>query len=206
MKKIASLIGTSALVALSTVIGGASVLAQTADPNVPSETPVTTQQQQREGRSAERCERITDRITSRIGRVNEATERQTVLYERLVDRLDGIIQSATAVEYDTAALVAARDDINERIESFVTTATNYTSDLAASADVACAETPATYGAAISGARESLREVRTAALAVRTAFREQAIPALQDFRAFIDTIDDEDAASNEQSPQTEEGVN
>lgn len=209
MKKLSTLIGIGAFVATITLAGGSVALAQTTEPSEPEETPVTTQQQEREERnetrSAERCERITERLTTRIGRVNQATERQTGLYERMVSRLDNVIESAAAVEYDTAALIAARDAVNTQIEAFVATSIDFTSDLASSADVACAETPETYGSAISGARDSLREVRAAALLVRTTFREQAIPALQDLRAFLATLSSE-TTEDELAPRNEEGVN
>lgn len=209
MKTLSTLIGVGIIAVTVTIIGGTSVMAQTAEPEE-NPTPVTTQQQTREERtetrSAERCERITEKLTTRIGRVNEATERQTGLYERLVGRLDNVIESAAAVEYDTAALIAARDAVNTQIEAFVAISTDYTSDLAASADVACTQTPETYGAAISSARDSLREVRAAALLIRTTFRDQAIPALQDLRAFLATLsgDTDDASSAARSD--EEGAN
>lgn len=208
MKYIRKIIGVMAFVATVAVFGGVTAFAQSEEQVTPPENPSTTQQQEREQRAEtralERCEQITERLTTRIGRVNEATERQTALYERLASRLDNVIASAEAVDYDTTALSEAQDAVAQQIEAFVTISTDYTSDLAASADVACGETPVAYGSAISGARESLREVRAAALAVRTTFREQAIPALQDLRAFLAAL--ESTTVETEAPVDGEGVN
>lgn len=209
MKYIRTLVAVGALVASFVLVGGNTVLAQNDEQVTPPEAPSTTQQEERqeraETRALERCEQVTERLTTRIGRVNEATERQTTIYERIADRLDNVIESAEAVSYDTTALLEARDAVNLQIEAFVATSTDFTSDLAASADVACSETPVAYGTAISGARESLREVRAAALAVRTTFREQAIPALQDLRAFLAALETT-TNEEEEAPVDGEGVN
>lgn len=131
-----------------------------------------------------RCEAIKTRITAHIGRVNEATERQVGIYERLIGRIDLVIDRANEVQFDSTALVAARDNVAEKITLFSASATEVTDLLSAAADAACDEDATSYGTAISDARTGLQATRAASQDVRTTFRENVIPALQDFVAWL----------------------
>ena len=146
-------------------------------------------------RVLERCERITDRLTAHIGRVNTGVERQVGIYERMLARFDAVIDRAAELGYDTTDLTASREAVAEQLATFQATATETTTQLSAAADEACTEDPQAYGVAISSARSELATVREAAQAIRTTFREQAIPALQDFRAWLE-VNQPEAAEEE----------
>jgi hypothetical protein len=180
-----------ALFVIVAVVGG-SVQAQsdttedTPTDNTQSNTTQTEQRQERQvQRVLERCDRITERLTNHIGRVNRATEQQVGVYERLNGRLDLIIATANEVQYDSTDLIAARDAIGEKIALFTQAATAATAQLTEAANTACDEEVTAYGTALVASRTNLTAVREAAQDVRQTFREEAIPALQSFAAWLE---------------------
>ena len=183
------------VLAISVITAGVlsgTVLAQgtdTTNRQAPTREELEVRTQQVEERQAqrilERCEAIKQRLTAHIGRVNQATEQQVGVYERLNGRLDAVITRANEAGYDSFVLVEARDSIGAKIIAFSDASTEATAGMSAAADAACETDAAPYGTALSDARLSLQAVREASAEVRTTFRNTAIPALQDFVAWLE---------------------
>lgn len=197
MKKIhrltLSIIGVMAF----TLIGGATAFAQS-DTTTRSDEVRTNQEE----RSAVRCERVQQSLESRTTRVSEAASNQTALYERLNERIANVIAGADTQGYPTEELRTAQAEVTQSITDFGLAVDTYTASLSESAEVSCAESTSAYSAAIAEARQNLQSVREAARNVRTTFREAVIPALQDFKTWLEE-NRQNAATTDQTTSEEE---
>tara|TARA_B100001105_G_scaffold250577_1_gene239091 strand:- start:1016 stop:1597 length:582 start_codon:yes stop_codon:yes gene_type:complete len=176
-----------------TLIGGATAFAQS-DTTTRSDEVRTNQEE----RSAVRCERVQQSLESRTTRVTEAASTQTALYERIAN----VIAGADTQGYPTEALTAAQREVAQSITNFGLAVDTYTASLSESAEVSCAESTSAYSAAIAEARQNLQSVREAARDVRTTFREAVIPALQDFKTWLEE-NRQNAATTDQTTSEEE---
>ncbi len=176
-----------------TLIGGATAFAQS-DTTTRSDEVRTNQEE----RSAVRCERVQQSLESRTTRVTEAASTQTALYERIAN----VIAGADTQGYPTEALTAAQREVAQSITNFGLAVDTYTASLSESAEVSCAESTSAYSAAIAEARQNLQSVREAARNVRTTFREAVIPALQDFKTWLEE-NRQNAATTDQTTSEEE---
>jgi len=140
---------------------------------------------QRVERSIERCAQIETRLSERAAKAAEVKEAHIKRYDRMLERLDVVIASAEEKSYDSAALVAARATVVEKIDAYEAAIGAYVEKLADTGAVACSQEPATYGRAIVDSRDSLLAVRNASFDVRTAFRESVIPELRAFKLFLE---------------------
>lgn len=208
------------VVAFAIIIGGAAsntVLAQEVEQESPS-TPVTSQERpsparteltaeqreareqriQRVERSLEKCEQIKTRLTERITKSAEVKSAHTERYERLVNRIDAVIASAESRGYDTTDLVAAKTAVTTAITAYGTAIDAFTEQLSAASEVACDASANSYGQAIVISRENLEAVRTAGTAVKTAFRQNVVPELQAYKAWLE--ENATATTEEESAQ------
>lgn len=175
------------IVALIAVIGGVLVA-----------TPTLAQS------AAERSVRCTVsqvRLNTRITQVDTVRSAQATAYANLLSRIDRLIASAEARGYTVIDLMSARDAVQEKVDVFTAKAEAFSNNLMTAKNLTCGESDGEYVAALSAARVSLVEVRTAALDVRVTFRELLIPALKEYATWLkertaaqrtDTTDEGDA--------------
>lgn len=207
MKYITKNLIAVALAVVVSVTAGTAVLAQSSEEETPA-TPVTTQQtqptqqarQSREQRvqqvqrTLERCEQIKTRLAERITKSAEVKIAHTERYEKLVNRLDAVIASAESRTYDTAGLVTAKETVAAAITAYGVAIETYTSQLTDASELACDQSASVYGQAIVSSREALEAVRAAGTAVKTAFRQNVVPELQEYKAWLE----ENATTTEES--------
>lgn len=205
MKKMTKNLVAVALAVIVSVSTGTAVLAQSTETETP-ETPVTTQQQtqqtrqsreqrvQQVQRTLERCEQIKTRLAERITKSAEVKIAHTERYEKLVNRLDAVIASAESRAYDTAGLVTAKETVTAAITAYGVAIDTFTEQLNDASELACDQNANVYGQAIVSSREALEAVRAAGAAVKTAFRQNVVPELQEYKAWLE----ENATSTEES--------
>ena len=160
---------------------GVIALVAVAAPFASAESTETTMTSQ-----APRCTVAKARLTARTTSFETANTARIRAYTQLQTDYDAVIERAANTTYDTAALKAAQTAIDEKLDAYTTAAAEYVRTLATAKDTACADTDTPFTTALSAARTALSEVRTANLATRTTFREQAIPALKDYAEWVRT--------------------
>ncbi len=131
-----------------------------------------------------RCKIATTRLDLRITNVEKVKTTQSAVYVQTKTRLDTLLTSATESGYDIAALTAARDSVKTKIDAYTEKATTYTAALTTAKSLTCGESDGAFTTALTGARAALLATRTAALEVRTTFKQQAVPALNDYAAWL----------------------
>ncbi|GEM_PF-3370742 len=197
MKQLSKNLIAIALAVVMSVTAGTAVLAQTAEEESPR-TQVTTQQtptqqtrQTREQRvqqvqrTLERCEQIKTRLADRISKSAEVKIAHTERYEKLVNRIDAVITSAEARQYDTAGLIAAKEAVTASIAAYGVALETYSQQLTSASELACDQSASVYGQAIVSSREALEAVRAAGAAVKTAFRQSVVPELQEYKTWLE---------------------
>lgn len=133
-----------------------------------------------------RCTVAKARLTARSENVTTITEAQTTTYTRLKGTLDAIVTRATDRGYDTTDLVKAQEAVQTGLVAYTDKSTAYKASLAALIEAACGESRPAYNSALQASRTALKEVRTATSEVRQSIRTQAIPALKDYAAWLQT--------------------
>lgn len=196
MKKrtlIAAIIAVAALVAVPTIAHAQQT------PTIKERLTQTERVQEakaaREARQLNRCEALQTKLVTRAEKVQVSSERHAEIYTKLEARLQKVIDYATSVGYDTAALLAAQTSINEKIDAFTVAADEYSTALTEAKDVTCEDDATPYGEAIVDARDALRNLRESAKAVHTAFRSEAVPALTDFAKSVTDEDETEEETN-----------
>jgi hypothetical protein len=161
------------LIAAATVFAGIM-----AAPLVSAQTTPTERSQ------SVRCSIAQARLNTRITRVDAVKQTHTETYTALQTRFDAVVTAAGETEYDTVELEAAQAAITAKITTFTTAASAYTTALLATKNLSCGESDGAFATSVLASREALMEVRLASLDVRQTFREQAIPALKDYAAWL----------------------
>lgn len=134
----------------------------------------------REAIQSARCTVAEARLQIRIDRVAREKTQRTETYETLQTKVNTAIDTAEGKGYDTTDLVAARANVQEKIDIYTQKATAYTTALQTTKDYACGESDGAFASALADARLALTQTRQAAIDVRVTFRSDAIPALQDY--------------------------
>jgi hypothetical protein len=150
-----------------------------AAPLVGAQTPTLTARSQ-----SIRCNIAQARLNTRITRVDTFKQLQSEKYATLQERIDALVTKAQATEYDTAALEAAQTTIEKKVTAYTAAAAAYTTALLATKNLSCGESDGAFATSVLASREALIKTRQAAQEVRKAFREEAIPALKDYAAWI----------------------
>jgi hypothetical protein len=131
-----------------------------------------------------RCNIAQARLNTRITRVDTVKQLQSKKYTALQTRIDTLVTEAQATEYDTAAHKAAQSAITDKINAYTTAAAAFTTALLATKNLSCGESDGAFATSVLASREALIKTRQAAQEVRKAFREEAIPALKDYAAWL----------------------
>lgn len=171
MKKTISIGLIAATVVLAGIMAAPLATAQT------TETPTSRSQ-------SIRCSIAQARLNTRITRVDTVKQSLSEKYSALQTRFQSLLATAQETDYDTAALEAAQTAVADKITVFTTAATAYTTALLATKNLSCGESDGAFATSLLTSRESLIEVRLAALDVRQTFREQVIPALKDYATWL----------------------
>lgn len=136
------------------------------------------------------CEKITSRLTTRSQTIATVISVHTDVYTNLQSRLERVVAGASDKGYETSALLLAQNNVNDAVTTFIQKGDDLTRSLTQAADN-CA-TEATYGVTISSARSLLKDVRDSGKDVRTTFKDEVVPALKDYRAWLETNANEEA--------------
>lgn len=132
-----------------------------------------------------RCSVAQARIATQLARVEATKTTQIKAYNDVKARIDTLLSNAVAASYtNIAALTAARDAVQAKIVTYTEKATAYSTALGAAQSLTCGKAEGDFAKAIISSRAALLEVRTASLDVRTTLRNEAIPALRDYAAWL----------------------
>lgn len=132
----------------------------------------------------ERCSTAQGRLNTRITRVNTIKDSHTTAYNNLNAKVTRILTSAETNHYDTTALTAAANAVEEKIAAFGEKATAYTDALMATKNLSCGTNDDEFNTSLTAARAALAAVRAASVDVRTTFTTEVIPALQDYATWL----------------------
>ncbi|MFZ3009837.1 MAG: hypothetical protein WA030_02350 [Candidatus Microsaccharimonas sp.] len=135
------------------------------------------------GESA-RCKLAPTRLDLRITAVEKVKTTQSTVYAETKSKVDTFVTSATDAGYDVTALTAARDSVKSKIDTYIEKATAYSAALTTAKGLTCGESDGAFTTALTSARTALLATRTAALDVRTTFKQQVVPALNDYAAWL----------------------
>lgn len=162
------------------LIGGLVLLALTAT----SLLPLSSVYAQTAASESARCKIATTRLDLRIAAVDKAKTNQSTVYNQAKSKLDTFVTSATNAGYDVTALTTARDSVKTKIDTYIEKATAYSAALTTAKSLTCGESDGAFATALTNARAALTATRTAALDVRTTFKQQVVPALNDYAAWL----------------------
>lgn len=160
---------------LSAIFSGGFVSAQT-----------TTDTTSGEKSTARRCTVAHPRLQERVTRITTLKTKQQTTYTTVSDRVQKIVTSASDNGYDTAALLSANSNLVTKIRTYTEKVEAYNTALKATATAACATTPGDgeYATSLLAARTALIEARTASADVRSTFKNEVVPALKDYAAWL----------------------
>ncbi|MFY9227742.1 MAG: hypothetical protein WAO28_00215 [Candidatus Microsaccharimonas sp.] len=131
-----------------------------------------------------RCKIATTRLDLRISNVEKVKTTQSAIYTQTKTKVDTFVASATDAGYDVTALTAARDSVKTKIDTYIEKATAYSAALTTAKSLTCGESDGAFTTALASARTALLATRTAALDVRTTFKQQVVPALNDYSTWL----------------------
>lgn len=170
------------ILALATV---PSVNAQTAN----AEKPV---------KYADLCKIIKNRLTIRVGNVNQARDENIAVYEGLNKRFEKVIAGAEKKEYDVTTMKTALEETRTMIASYEKSGKDYSNQLVATSNDACiAET--NYKTAVDAARVNIKTAREAGLSLRNSFQYSVIPELRAYKVWLN--EQATAATTESTTET-----
>lgn len=160
--------------------GGLVLLALTAT----SLFPLSSVYAQTVASESARCKIATSRLDLRITNVEKVKTTQSALYNETKSKVDTFVTSATDAGYDVAKLTTARDSVKTKIDTYIEKATAYSAALTTAKSLTCGESDGAFTTAVASARTALVATRTAAIDVRTTFKQQVVPALNDYAAWL----------------------
>ncbi|MFZ2126412.1 MAG: hypothetical protein WAV04_02770 [Candidatus Microsaccharimonas sp.] len=147
-------------------------------------TDVSAQTTTTEPTQTVRCTIAQARLNTRITQVDKVKTAQTKVYNDLLARVDLTITSAEAASYDVSDLTAARNTASEAIQAFTTKSSEYTTSLMGTKNLSCGESGGEFVSSLVSTRKVLTETRQANLAIKTAFRNDVVPALQAYALWL----------------------
>ena len=179
MKRTLLLCLIAVITAITPIFTSSFATAQT----TPTDPQTTTQNTPEQPVNGALCERVQTRLLTRINKVSELRDTHGEVYDTLLQRLDKVIDNAETKSYDTTQLSDARETVAAAIADYDKAVDALTTSLSTSAEVSC-ENPIRYVLLITNARTELKTVREASQAVRTAFVEEVIPTLKEYKTWL----------------------
>ena len=133
-----------------------------------------------------RCTVAKERIAVLAPKVSTLQTERTNQYTSINDRVSRFITSSTAAKYtDVAKLTTAHDSVKQSIEAYSTQASKYKGALEKVQSIPCTQMNE-FTVALTTARSELTKLRTSNTAVKTAIKQQAVPALQNYATWLKT--------------------
>ena len=140
------------------------------------------QQAEAEARCTTAKTKLAAKITSVTTLQTERTNQYTSINER-VNRL--VVSSAEANYLDTQKLTTAHDAVKKSIDAYSAQATAYKTSLEKTQAVPCTQTTE-FTRALTVSRAELVKLRTANTSVKTSIKQDAVPAMQNYAAWLKT--------------------
>ena len=133
-----------------------------------------------------RCTTAKERIAPLIAKVSTLQTERTNQYTSINDRVNRFTTSSIAAKYsDAAKLTSAHDSVKQSIEAYSVQATRYKASLDKAQSIPCTQMNE-FTATLTNARSELVKLRNSNTAVKTAIKEQAVPALQNYATWLKT--------------------
>jgi len=151
--------------------------------------PVTTYAQTTTERSVatQRCTMAKQKIATHTAAIAAAQADHATKYATIQQRVDALVSSAAKANYTGIdKLTTARDSVAKAITSYTTQASVYTTALATAQSAACGEGTGEFMSALATARTELKTLRASGAAVKTAVKQNAVPALRDYATWLKT--------------------
>ncbi len=179
MKKISTLITTSALlaIALPALAAGPATLGAT------SATPTLMQRLEKAWNKM--CDNLETRIDLRITRYENNTQRHEMMHQNLRDGVKKIIDRLDAKNIDTTKLTADLQELDSKIAKFGTDYAAYIDGLKATKSFACGESEGQFVKALGDANKMLATLQQDSLDIRLYYQKTIRP---DFVAIKQQLD------------------
>ena len=135
--------------------------------------------------NSEGCIMAKARIATHATAVTTLQTERTAKYATIKSKVDTFVSSATEANYtDIAKLTAARDTVTTAISDYATQAKVYATTLEKAQAAPCGEGTGEFISALAIARAELKTLRTDGLAVKTAAKQNAVPALREYATWL----------------------
>ncbi|MDB5180711.1 MAG: hypothetical protein JWO54_471 [Candidatus Saccharibacteria bacterium] len=134
-----------------------------------------------------RCTIARERITTHIANITTLQTDRATLQTSITNRINAYITTATDAGYpDISELTTARDSVTKAISTYTIQAAAYKTALNKVESTPCGEGTGEFVIAVNSARTELINLRTKSAAVKTAVKQEAVPALYDYAAWLKT--------------------
>lgn len=127
---------------------------------------------------AERCDRVTNRISERITRWDNNEPEKHRLYNNIVPRVQKMITNLKAKGYDTAELQEALNNLNDAILKRHADAKVLVSLLKDTKEFACGESEGAFKDALKKAQDQWKIFHADTLEIRNIWQNQVRPAIR----------------------------
>jgi len=132
-----------------------------------------------------RCSIAKQKIATHAAAVTTAQTEHTAQYAAIKSKIDTLVSSATEAKYDAVdKLTIARDSVTKAISDYAYQAKIYNTSLVTAQSAVCGEGAGEFVSALATARIELASLRTNSTAVKAAVKENAVPALRDYAAWL----------------------
>lgn len=128
-----------------------------------------------------RCDMITKIIDNRINRFNNNKDFHLKRYERIKERITNLIARLEDKGYDVSDLKDSLDELNEKILSSAALYEELISDLESAKDYECGASEGSFIEAVGFAKTSLKDFRESMLETRDFFKTEVKPELKELK-------------------------
>ncbi|MFZ1302211.1 MAG: hypothetical protein WAQ27_06600 [Candidatus Microsaccharimonas sp.] len=134
-----------------------------------------------------RCTVAIEKITARVAAVTKLQTERTAKYEVIKTQVDAFISKATAAQYpNVAELTTAREAVKLKVDDYAAQGEVYKKALETIQATPCGDASGDFIGAILAARTELVTLREDNLAVKQSIKQEAVPALRNYAAWLKT--------------------
>jgi hypothetical protein len=133
------------------------------------------------------CVKAKEKIASHKASIASLQTERTAVHTRITNTINTYLSTASDAEYTgIAALTSARDGVTKAISTYTAQVSVYTVALEKAQAAGCSDGASEFTTALNTARTELVTLRSNSIAVKIAVKEGAVPALQNYAAWLKT--------------------
>lgn len=134
-----------------------------------------------------RCIMAKDKIATHLTAFTTHQTERTNAYKAITNRVNTFITTSTEAEYTlTAQLTTARDSYERAVSIYTTQATVYQKALEKTQTIACGVDNTEFKKELTNAQTQLTTLRSNSLSVKTAVKQNVVPALMNYADWLKT--------------------